>query len=110
MEEYIQNTYRRKDCQAGAMVAMDPNSGAVLAIASYPTYDLTTYNLDYNALASDEAKPLLNRALNGAYAPGSTYKVGSALSALENGNVTKDKTYYWFQSKRKIYANQLSNE
>ena len=69
-------------CNAGAAVVMDPNTFSVLAIASYPTYDLTTYNLNYNDLAADAARPLLNRALNGLYEPGSTYKLGVATAAL----------------------------
>ncbi len=70
------------NCNAGAAVVMDPNTFSVLAIASYPTYDLSTYNLNYNALATDAAKPLLNRALGGLYEPGSTYKLGVATAAL----------------------------
>lgn len=70
------------DCNAGAAVVMDPNTFSVLAIASYPTYDLSTYQLLYSDLAADPAKPLLNRALNGAYAPGSTYKPGVAAAAM----------------------------
>lgn len=70
------------NCNAGAAVAMDPNTFEVLAIASYPTYDLSTYNLYYNELASDSSMPLLNRALNGTYAPGSTFKPGVAAAAL----------------------------
>ncbi len=70
------------NCNAGATVVMDPNTFSVLAIASYPTYDLTTYNLNYNALAVDATKPLLNRALGGLYEPGSTYKLGVATAAL----------------------------
>lgn len=73
---------------AGALTAVDPNTGAVLAIASYPTYDLSKYSeTDYYAsLLADENTPLLNRALQGVYAPGSTYKIGVALAALETGN------------------------
>ena len=70
------------ECRSGAAVAMNPNTFEVLAIASYPTYDLTSYNADYNLLAQDPAQPLLNRALNGTYAPGSTLKPGMAAIAL----------------------------
>ncbi len=74
----------------GALTAMDPNTGAVLAIASYPTYDLTQYSNEeyYNSLLENEHTPLLNRALQGIYAPGSTYKIGVALAALEQGDIT----------------------
>ncbi len=102
--EYIQSTYNRKDCKAGAVVAMDPNSGAVLAIASYPTYDLTTYNRDYNELSADEALPLFNRALSGLYAPGSTFKPAMVAAALTEGVITSSTklecagTYTYYQS------------
>ncbi len=78
------------DCQAGAAVVLDPDTFAVLAIASYPSYDLTTYNTLYNQLLSDEAQPLFNRALNGLYAPGSTYKLGVSVAALMEGVITAD--------------------
>jgi penicillin-binding protein 2 len=74
--------------EAGAITAVDPNSGEVLALASYPTYDLSTYNENYNALISNPANPLLNRALNGTYAPGSTFKVGMVAAGISNGTLT----------------------
>ena len=77
-----------EDCNAGAVVATDPNTGAMLAIASYPTYDLTTYNEDYDVLYADKNLPLFNRALEGTYAPGSTFKLGMAIAAMEEGVVT----------------------
>lgn len=101
---HIQNTYNRQDCQAGALVALDPNSGAVLATASYPTYDLTTFNRDYEALYANEALPLFNRALNGLYAPGSTFKPGMVAAALTEGILTDATelecagTYTYYQS------------
>lgn len=76
-----------EDCNAGAVVATDPHTGGVLAIASYPTYDLTTYNEDYDLLYADGDLPLFNRALEGTYAPGSTFKPGVAIAALEEGIV-----------------------
>ena len=72
-------------CNAGAAVAMDPNTFEVLAIASYPTYDLTTFNADYNLLLQDSNEPLLNRAINGVYAPGSTIKPIMAAIGLHDG-------------------------
>ena len=77
-------------CNAGAAVAMDPDTFDILAIASYPTYNLSTYNQDYTELAANEAIPLLNRALNGLYAPGSTYKLGVAVAALMEGEIDVD--------------------
>ena len=81
-------------CNAGAAVAMDPNTFEVLALASYPTYDLSTYNLLYNELAANTAKPLINRALNGTYAPGSTFKPGVAAVALTEGEITATSTIH----------------
>lgn len=84
--EYVAiNSVDGAECNAGAAVAMDPNTFEVLAIASYPTYDLTTYNADYNWLSQDTNNPLLNRALLGTYAPGSTLKPGMAAIALKEG-------------------------
>ena len=72
------------ECKSGAAVAMDPNTFEVLAIASYPTYDLTSYNADFTLLSQDPAQPLLNRAINGTFAPGSTLKPGMAAIALSD--------------------------
>ncbi len=100
----IRNTYNRDDCEKGAIIALDPNSGEILALASYPTYDLVTYNRDYSELAADERLPLLNRALSGLYAPGSTFKPGMVAAALTEGTLTAaDKlecagTYTYYQS------------
>ena len=76
------------NCNAGAAVVMDPDTFDVLAIASYPTYDLSTYNLEYNDLIQDTSNPLFNRALGGVYAPGSTYKLGVSVAALMEGKIS----------------------
>ncbi len=81
-------------CNAGAAVAMNPASFEVLAVASYPTFDLTTYNSDYASLNQQAAKPLLNRAINGAYAPGSTLKLGMAAIGLESGTILANDNFY----------------
>lgn len=75
---------------SGAAVAMDPNTFEILAIASYPTYDLETYSLDYNDLVANTARPLVNRALRETYAPGSTFKVGVGLAGLCTGKINAD--------------------
>jgi penicillin-binding protein 2 len=74
----------------GAIVAIDPNNGNVIALASTPTFDGNKFtrgisSKDYALLRDDLDKPLLNRALRGAYPPGSTIKPMYALAALENG-------------------------
>ena len=82
---------RGQDCNAGAVVVLDLNSAEVLAMASYPTYDPGEFNRNYNQMLSDPAKPMLNRALNGVYEPGSTFKLCTALAALEEGVVSPDE-------------------
>ncbi|MBQ9807021.1 MAG: hypothetical protein IJW49_11035 [Clostridia bacterium] len=79
-------------CNAGAAVVLSPDDFSVLALASYPTYDLNYYNLLYSSLAADEARPLTNRAISGLYEPGSTYKLGVAVAALMEGSVDTDDT------------------
>lgn len=74
-----------KPCNAGAAVAIDPDTFEILAIASNPTYDIATYNQNYNELLANEAKPLINRALSGLYEPGSTFKLGISVAALMEG-------------------------
>ncbi len=76
------------DAQAGGLSAIDPKSGEVLALASYPSYDLGTYNKDYDNLLKDPAKPLYNRALDGLYTPGSTFKVGMVAAGISCGCVS----------------------
>ena len=62
--------------------------GEVLALASYPTYDLSTFNEDYDELVNDQRLPMFNRATQGIYAPGSTFKMVTAVAALESGIIT----------------------
>lgn len=86
--EYVNGIPSGESSQAGALTAVNPSNGEVLALASYPSFDLATLGNEYNELASDEALPLLNRALQGTYAPGSTFKPGVALAALCEGVVS----------------------
>ncbi len=76
------------DCYSGAAVAVEISSGDVLAIASLPTYEPTEYTKSYNKLLKDPHKPLFNRALDGAFTPGSTFKPLVAIAALEEGIIT----------------------
>ena len=73
-----------------ACVVLDVDTAEVLTCASYPTYDITRYNADYNQYASDPTMPLLNRALQGLYAPGSTFKMVTAVAGLETGIIEPD--------------------
>lgn len=77
-----------EDANAGALSMVKVQTGEVLALASYPTYNLATFNEDYEALREDELSPMFNRALEGTYAPGSTFKPGVAAAALQEGTVS----------------------
>lgn len=79
-----------EDANAGAITVLDVKTNAVKAIASYPTYNLATYRQDVGELNTDETKPLYNRALNGTYPPGSTFKPAVAIAALSEGIVKED--------------------
>ncbi|HEX6032643.1 MAG TPA: penicillin-binding protein 2 [Tepidiformaceae bacterium] len=71
----------------GAVIALDPRNGEVLAMVSVPTYDPGTLT---DAVVNDESSPLLNRAAQGLYPPGSTFKTVTTISALENGVIKPD--------------------
>ena len=79
--------------RGGAAVALDPNTGEVLAMASYPTYDRENFNRDYDEIEADSRSPQLNRATQGLYPPGSTFKVLSAIAALEEGVIDANTTF-----------------
>lgn len=76
----------------GAVVAVDVKTGEPLALASYPTYDLSTMFENYEALSTDETKPLWNRALFGLYSPGSTFKPCTAIAGLTEGVINTGST------------------
>ena len=78
------------ESEGAACVVLAVNSGEVLAGASYPTYDPATYSQDYNINAANPLKPFLNRAFMGLYAPGSTFKMVTAIAGLEEGYITPE--------------------
>lgn len=91
LAETIQSISKRSEsygASAGAVAVVDVNNGDVLAIASYPTYNQNTFNEDYSKLLKNESKPMWNRAIAGTYAPGSTFKMLTAVAALESGVTT----------------------
>lgn len=99
--------------EGGAVVVLDVNSGDVLALASYPTFNLSTYSQNFSALNTDETRPLFNRATQGMYNPGSTFKMVTALAGLREGIITRwtqveDKgiytAYEGYQPRCWIYA------
>src|SRR5215472_14532160 len=80
---------------AGAAVILEPNTGEVLAFASEPAFDPNAFaaGIDretWNTLTTDEDLPLNNRAIQGRYSPGSTFKMAVALAGLEEGVITPD--------------------
>lgn len=87
--------------RGGAAVVIGVGTGEILACASYPTYDLETFNQDYKELLADERLPMFNRATQGVYAPGSTFKLCTSVAALEEGIITpstiiEDKGIYTY--------------
>ena len=101
-----------KDARGGAVVVQACKTGEILAMASYPTYNLATFNQDYKTLSEDEMNPLFNRALT-AYPPGSVYKMVTSIAAVDLGGfdpgyIIEDKglyTYYdSFQPKCHIWS------
>jgi penicillin-binding protein 2 len=83
----------------GAVVALDPRSGDVLAMVSAPAYDPNKFTgrisrSDWNKLTSDPLKPLLNRATQAEFAPGSTFKPFTALAGLESGAITDQTVFH----------------
>jgi len=83
----------------GALVALDPRSGAILALVSSPSFDPNLFNggisaSDWESLATDRRHPMENRAISGQYPPGSTYKPIVAVAALEEGLITPETTFY----------------
>lgn len=83
----------------GAVVAIDPRNGEVLAMASVPMYDPNLFvngisYKNYNALRNNPNRPLYNRALQGTYPPGSTIKPMVALAGLDEGTVTRSRSVF----------------
>jgi len=84
-----------RDKKAGAIIVLDPQDGAIKALASKPTFDLNFFSQDfkpekeYSQLFNSPEKPLFNRALN-AYDPGSVWKIVTALAGLESGKFPID--------------------
>ncbi len=74
--------------RGAAAAVVQIGTGDVLALASYPTFSRKTFNQDFNELNADPMKPMLNRATQWAFAPGSTFKPAVAVAALETGVIT----------------------
>lgn len=79
-----------RDADAGSAVVIDVNTGEILAMVSYPSYDIQSFNREYNKLLSNSSKPLFNRALAGTYSPASTFKLLVGAAALEEDIIKLD--------------------
>ncbi len=80
-----------KSADAGSAVVIDVNTGEILAMASYPSYDIKNFSRDYDELLNNPSKPLFNRALSGNYSPASTFKLLVGAAALEEGIIEVDE-------------------
>ena len=94
---YLQDPERNdtgdgNDVEGAAVVVMKVDTGEVLACASYPTYNLQTYNEEYDEILKQDFDPLFNRAFHASYPPGSAYKMCTLIAALENGKLKHDET------------------
>lgn len=106
-EESLKNTISRlndgtlvgktiADADAGAVVVLDVKTGEVLAMASYPDYDINSLvrglsSEEWNKLNNDPLKPMYNRTISGRYSPGSTYKMLVGIAGLMNNKITVDE-------------------
>jgi penicillin-binding protein A len=94
-----QEAVRLLGSDRGAVVAIEPSTGRILAMASTPSFDpnrlvdTTTARAYLDELRADTSSPLLNRATQGRYVPGSVFKMVTATAALDSGSITPDTTY-----------------
>ena len=79
---------------AGAAVVLDVKDGSVLAASNYPSFDQNLYATQYSEYSADESLPMFNRALQGLYTPGSTFKPAVAVAALDSGLINQYSTVF----------------
>jgi penicillin-binding protein 2 len=82
----------------GSVIVMDPWNGEIIAIASSPRYNLNTFNKDYSALSRNPLKPFLNRPIQSILPPGSTFKIITAISALEENKIDENSHFSCYGS------------
>ncbi len=87
-ESGLKGTNMGKDCEGGAVVAMEVKTGDVLVCSSYPSYSLATFYEDYNDLMEMEPAPFYNRALNAVYPPGSVFKMATTIAGVQQGVIS----------------------
>ena len=99
LQESAEEQLRESATKRGVIVALDPNNGEIFALASAPTFDPNLFSqrinskagrAEYVALLNDPQTPLLNRAIQSRYPPGSTWKIPMAVSGLKQGAITLD--------------------
>ena len=92
--DMINRVYNTGDMKAaaGAAVVLDVKDGSVLAAANYPSFDQNLYATNYSEYSADPSLPLFNRALQGLYTPGSTFKPAVAVAALDSGLINQYST------------------
>ena len=85
--------------KAGAIVAIDPDNGDILVLASNPSFDQNDFiggisSKKWNALMSDPGKPMVNKAIQAEYPPASTYKIITSIAALEENHINRNTTFF----------------
>jgi penicillin-binding protein 2 len=99
LQEAAEDQLRKSPQGRGVIIAMDPNNGEIFALASYPTFDPNLFSqrittkegrAEYQKLLNDPDKPLINRAVQGKYPPGSTWKPLMATAGLKQGAISID--------------------
>jgi penicillin-binding protein 2 len=78
------------EAKSGAVVVLDVKTGDILSAVTYPSYDINSYKSNYKELSQNKDLPLFNRAFNGKYRPGSTYKTSVALAGLCEGVIDRE--------------------
>lgn len=87
-----------KNVTSGAIVVTDVKTGAILAMATAPTYNMTDYVSNYSDILERPNQPLINRATDGIYRPGSTFKTITATAGLNEGAITPGSTFFCGQT------------
>ena len=85
--------------KAGSVVAIDPDNGDILVLASNPSFDQNDFiggisSKKWNALMSDPGKPMVNKAIQAEYPPASTHKIITSIAALEENHINRNTTFY----------------
>lgn len=94
LKNFMNSNYSRTphDSPGAAIVVLDNSTGECLALASYPNYTLEQYKTNYESLESDPLMPMFNRALQGTYAPGSSFKPIVGIAGISESLETRDST------------------